>query len=98
MSDTTHHVVPVRVYLLVFASLLVLTYLTVAISYVDLGVFNALVAMAIAVTKAMAVILWFMHVKYSTRLTKLCVGGGFLWLMFLFALTMMDYISRNWKF
>ena len=98
MSDQTHHVVPVRVYLLVFASLLVLTYVTVAISYIDLGVFNALVAMAIAVTKAMMVILWFMHVKYSTRLTKLCVAGGFLWLFFLFALTMMDYVTRTWKY
>ena len=77
------HVTSRKVYYAVFAALLILTYATVAVSKVDLGRFNTIVALTIAVTKAVMVVLFFMHVRYSTRLTKLVVVGGFLWLALL---------------
>src|SRR4029077_17952210 len=73
---TSAHVVPLRVYLLVFVSLLLLTATTVAAAFVDLGALNNVVAMAIAGLKATLVILFFMHVRYSTRLTPLVIVSG----------------------
>lgn len=99
MSEPTHHahtIVPPRVYLLIGGSLLVLTGATTAISFVELGVFNAVVALAIAVLKAVLVILFFMHVRYSSKLTKLTVAAGFFTFMVLITMTMTDYISRAW--
>ncbi len=85
-----------KLYIGVFAALLVLTYVTVAVSRIDLGRFNTIVALTIAVTKALLVVLFFMHVKDSTRLTKLVVVGGFLWLGLLIGLTMSDIFTRGW--
>ena len=76
----TEHISSKKLYFAVFAALLVLTYLTVAVSKVDMGSFNTIVALTIAVAKALLVVLFFMHVRHSTRLTKLVVVGGFLWL------------------
>jgi len=90
-----HHV-SVKSYFAVFAFLLVMTGATTAIAYVDLGIFNPIVALTIAVMKAIAVILIFMHVKDSSRLTKLTVVSGFFFLLILLTLTNLDYISRNW--
>jgi cytochrome c oxidase subunit 4 len=90
-----HHVVPVRNYIVVFAALMVLTVITVAVAFVDLGVLNDIVMLAIAVTKAVLVILIFMHVRYATRLTALTVAGGFVWLGILLVLTLQDYLSRG---
>lgn len=93
----TDHVVAVKTYVAVFLSLIVLTWVTVAISKVDLGgILNTVAALTIAVCKATLVILWFMHVKYSTKLTKLVVAAGFLWLLLMLVLMMMDYSSRTW--
>jgi cytochrome c oxidase subunit 4 len=91
-----HHVVPVSVYLAVFAALICLTWVTAWISTVDLGSWNIFVALAIAFFKASLVILFFMHVKYSTKLTKMIVGAGFFWLILLLFITMMDIWTRTW--
>ena len=90
----SEHVTPKKTYYIIFAALLVLTYVTVGVSKIDLGPLNTIVAMAIAVTKALLVVLFFMHVRYSTRLTKLVVAGGFVWLGIMFLLTMADFATR----
>jgi cytochrome c oxidase subunit 4 len=93
MSD---HVAPKSMYYAVFAALIVGTALTVAVAFVDLGAMNNVLMLGIAVTKAMLVILFFMHVRWSTRLTWVVVASGFFWLLILFSLTMSDYLSRGW--
>jgi cytochrome c oxidase subunit 4 len=90
------HVVPTRIYYAIFATLMVLTGVTVAVAYVDLGEWNTVVAVAIACFKAMIVVLYFMHVKYSTRLIKLTVIAGLYWMGILLALTLGDYLTRAW--
>jgi cytochrome c oxidase subunit 4 len=89
------HVVPVRVYLTIFAILMALTAVTVSVSFLDLGPYNTVVAIVIAVTKMMLVILYFMHVRYSSRLTWAVVAGGFFWLALLLLLTLGDYLTRG---
>jgi cytochrome c oxidase subunit IV len=89
------HVVPIRTYLLVFASLMVLTFVTVAASRFDFGAGNTIVAMGIAILKATLVILFFMHVKYSSRLVQLLVAAAFLWLALLISGALSDYVSRG---
>lgn len=96
MSNHSDHVVPVRIYYAIFAALLVLTMITVWVARQDLGPFNTIVALSIAVTKALLVILFFMHVRYSARLTVLVVVSGFVWLALMIGLVMMDYIARGW--
>jgi|ERR1700758_773375 cytochrome c oxidase subunit IV len=98
-TEPTHHeehIVSPKVYGIIFGSLLIFTGLTVAASYLELGVFNAVVALAIACIKAVLVILFFMHVKYSSRLTKLTVAAGFFTFLVLITMSMTDYISRAW--
>ena len=98
-SEPTHtefRIVSPMTYLIIGGCLLVLTAATTAISYVELGVFNAVVALAIAVMKATLVILFFMHVKYSSKLTKLTVASGIFTFLVLITMTMTDYISRAW--
>ena len=90
------HILPTRVYYLIFATLMLCTYLTVQAAFLDLGPFNTIVAMAIAVLKATLVILFFMHVKYSSRLTWAVVIGALFFLGILFAPTMNDYLTRGW--
>jgi cytochrome c oxidase subunit IV len=90
------HVVSLKVYFAVFSCLMILTAVTVAVAYFDLGPLNTIAALTIAVTKAALVILYFMHVRYSPSLTKLVVAGSFLWLFILLSITMSDYISRGW--
>jgi cytochrome c oxidase subunit 4 len=92
----SEHIVPTRVYYLVFLALMIGTAATVWVAYLDLGFANTAVAMGIAVTKATLVILYFMHVKYGSRLTWVVVASGFIWLGILFALGMSDYLSRGW--
>jgi cytochrome c oxidase subunit 4 len=89
------HISPKSTYYTIFGALMVLTAITVAVAFVNLGAFNFPVALAIAITKATLVILFFMHVKYSTQLTKMFVGMAFFFLVILFALTMTDYLSRG---
>jgi cytochrome c oxidase subunit 4 len=90
------HVTSRKVYFLVFGALMVFTALTVIVAEFDFGVFNDIVALAIAVTKALLVILFFMHVRWSTRLTWVVVASGFFWLIILFGMTMVDFMSRGW--
>jgi len=90
------HVVPVKVYLGVFLTLLVMTATTTAVSFVDLGPWSTVVALAIAMFKATLVVLFFMHMKYSPRLTRLVLGGGLFWLAILLIGTFSDYVSRAW--
>ena len=89
------HVAPKSMYYAVFAALMVGTVLTVAVAFVDLGVFNNILMLGIAMTKAMLVILFFMHVRWSTRLTWVIAASGFFWLLILFGLTMQDYLTRG---
>lgn len=84
-------------YITIFLMLMVLTAVTVGVAFINLGALNFPVALMIAVTKATLVILFFMHVKDSSRLTKLIVGTGFFFLIILFALTLTDYLSRGWQ-
>jgi cytochrome c oxidase subunit 4 len=90
------HVATKSSYYGIFGALMVLTAVTVAMAFVNLGTLNFPVALAIAITKATLVVLFFMHVKYSSRLTKMIVGMAFFFLIILFALTMTDYLSRGW--
>lgn len=94
--ESHHHIVSPVVYIIIGSLLLVLTATTVAASYVEMGVFNAVVALAIAVVKAMLVVLFFMHVKYSSRLTKLTVGAGLFTFLVLIGMTLADYFTRAW--
>ena len=91
------HVSPKGVYYAIFGGLMVLTVVTVAVSRVNLGHFNFPVAIGIAITKATLVILFFMHVKYSSKLTKLFVGTAFFFLFILLSLTMTDFFSRDFE-
>jgi len=93
----TPHVVSVKLYAAIFGALLLLTLSTTGMAFVDLGGdLNAVVAVAIAIVKALLVILFFMHVRYSSRLTWLFVGAGFFWLLILFSLSMPDPLARGW--
>jgi cytochrome c oxidase subunit 4 len=89
--------ISVKTYLGVFAALLALTLVTTGVAYVDLGgAWNIVAALTIAGAKTLAVALYFMHLRYSGRLTVLFAGAGVFWLAILFALTLSDYISRGW--
>jgi cytochrome c oxidase subunit 4 len=84
-----------KLYLVIFLTLAFFTCATWAIAFVDLGIFNPIVALAIACTKAVLVILFFMHVRYSSRLTMITVSAGFFWLLILITLSLSDYLSRT---
>jgi cytochrome c oxidase subunit 4 len=84
-----------KIYFVVWASLLVLLFATWGFAELDLRPFNAVVAMIIAVTKMLLIILYFMHVRYSSRLTWVFAGAGFLWLAIMIFFTLNDYFTRN---
>jgi cytochrome c oxidase subunit 4 len=90
------HIVPVRTYILVFVALECLTVATAALSRIDMGVANTVVALLIAVTKASIVALFFMHLKYSGHVVKLTAIMGIFFLVLLLGLTMNDYFTRSW--
>ena len=91
------HVVSIKLYSAIFGALLVMTLATAGAAFIDLGGnLNTVVAMLIAACKALLVILFFMHVRYSSRLTWVFVGAGFFWLMILLSLTLADVLSRRW--
>ncbi|HLW51908.1 MAG TPA: cytochrome C oxidase subunit IV family protein [Candidatus Angelobacter sp.] len=83
-------------YLVILTCLCVGTVLTYFAATWEMGVFNPIVALAIACTKATLVILYFMHVRYSSKLTKITVVAGFFWLLILITLSLSDYITREW--
>lgn len=88
-------IVPTKTYYKVAVSLLVLFTLTVVIAYVDLGPWNIIVALIIATVKALFVVLYFMHVRYSSRVIWVFAIAGFFWLIILFTFTMSDYLTRS---
>jgi len=90
------HSTSVTTYAAVFISLLVLTAATSLVATVDLGPFNVVVALFIAVVKMMLVALFFMHLRNSTILTKVVVGGGMLWLGILLLFSLSDVLTRGW--
>ena len=90
----TSRVEPKRTYFLIWGALLALLVLTWGISRVNLGSFNIVAALTIAVTKMLLVILYFMHVRHSSRLTWLFVAAGFIWLLIMIDLTLSDYLTR----
>ena len=92
----SEHIVPRKTYFSVFGALLVFTALTVIAANFNFGKLNAIVAMTIAVTKMMLVLLFFMHVRYSSRLIWVIVASMFFWLLILLSLTLTDYTSREW--
>ncbi len=90
------HIAPKSMYYAVFAALLVGTALTVGAAFVDMGPLNNVVMLLIAVAKATLVVLFFMHVRWATRLTWVVAMAGFFWLFILFGVTMSDYMTRGW--
>jgi|SRR4029079_2279455 cytochrome c oxidase subunit 4 len=90
------HVAPKSLYYLIFVALIFGTGLTVVAAKIDLGVFNNVAMLGIACTKATLVVLFFMHVRWSSRLTWVVVASGIFWLLIMFTLTMTDYMSRGW--
>ena len=91
-----HHIVGPTVYIGVFLALMVGTALTTAVAFVDLGVFNPVIALAIACVKASLVVLFFMHIHYSSKLLKLTVAAGLFTFLALITMTLSDYMSRAW--
>ncbi len=91
-----HHIVSPIQYCIVFGTLLVFTGITVGAAYLNMGAFNPVIALGIACFKAVVVILFFMHVKYQSRLIKMTVGAGFLTFLILIGMTLSDYMSRAW--
>ena len=90
----SNHVLPLSTYFRVFGSLLVLTGVTTGVAYLDLGPLNDPVALLIAGTKATLVLLFFMHVKYASRVIWVFSAAGFFWLLIFFVLILTDYSTR----
>ncbi len=91
----TTHVISTKVYLLIWASLMVLLFATLGLALLNLSPFNVALALTIALTKMLLILLYFMHVKFSSRLTWLFATAGFLWLLIMITLTMTDYLARS---
>ncbi len=89
------HLISLKIYLGVFGTLMVLTGVTVWVAFHNLGPLNAVVALTIATCKAVLVILYFMHARYSSKITWLVIVSGFFWLGILLVLTMTDYLTRD---
>jgi cytochrome c oxidase subunit IV len=92
----SHQVVSVKVYSAVFFALLALTVTTVAISKLDLGEYNFVVAMTIAVIKGSLVVAFFMNVRRASSMTKPFIAAGFFWMAILLVFLLSDYLSRGW--
>jgi cytochrome c oxidase subunit 4 len=94
--EHAHHIVGPGVYVAILFALLIGTALTVWASFLELGLWNPVIALAIATSKATLVVLFFMGVKYSTKLTKLTVFAGIFTFLILISMTLSDYVSRAW--
>ncbi|MGC4081103.1 MAG: cytochrome C oxidase subunit IV family protein [Vicinamibacterales bacterium] len=95
-EHSTHHIVPKSTYYLIFTLLMVGTALTWWVATIDLGMMNNVLMLGIAVTKATLVVMFFMHVKYSSKLIWLAVGTSVFFLLILIVLTLNDYLARGW--
>ncbi|PYY17841.1 MAG: oxidase [Acidobacteria bacterium] len=96
MSAGGDHIVSPKIYVTIWLILLAFTGITVAAAYQNFGIFNPIIALTIACTKATLVILFFMHVKYSPKMIALVIGCGLFFLSILMVLTCADYLSRAW--
>jgi len=96
-AEHSEHVVPVTVYIGVFLALLALTALTTGVAYIDLGAFNTVVALVIAFIKMSLVVLFFMHLRWATGLTRILVLCGFFWLAIMITFTLGDELTRKWQ-
>ncbi len=97
LHTMSEHIVPLRIYVTIFLALLVGTALTVWAGFRDFpGQLNVIIALTIAVIKATLVVLYFMHVRYSSRLIWVVFTSALFWLVILFALTFSDYWTRCW--
>jgi cytochrome c oxidase subunit IV len=94
--DAVGHIAPAKLYVSIWALLIALTITTVFASFVELGYFNVVVALVIATIKGTLVVLFFMHLRYSPKLTMITVVAAMFWLFILLALTMTDYMTRGW--
>jgi cytochrome c oxidase subunit IV len=92
----SHHVPSLKLYFAVFGILMVGTGLTVLVAFYDLGPLNNIMMLTIAIVKALFVVLYFMHVRWSSRLTWVVAASGFFWLLIMFTFTMTDYLTRGW--
>ncbi len=90
------HVIPVRVYLAVITVLMILTAVTVWAAFLDFGALNTVIAVGIAVVKALLVVMFFMHLKYSSRVLWVYAGAGAAFFLLMIALMLSDYRSRDW--
>ena len=88
--------ITLRTYYLVFGALLALTLLTTSVAFADLGAWNSIIALTIAVAKALLVATYFMHLRHSQRLTLLVAGAGIIWLALLMVFAFADYLTRVW--
>ena len=95
MSEQSHSHPTPGLYLLIFAVLVVGTCATWGIAFLDLGIWNPVVALTIAVIKATLVVLFFMHVYYSSKLTKLTISAGVFWLLIMITMSLSDYLTRT---
>lgn len=94
----SEHIVAPRTYVTVYLVLLLFTGLTAGVAYFDLGVFSPIVALTIAIIKALLVVLIFMHAFYSPKLVWAVAGTALFWLGIMFVLTMSDYLTRGWGY
>lgn len=94
MSENGHHVLPFKLYVNVFLSLLVLTVITVWVAQFDFGSLNTLIAMLVATVKATLVALYFMHLKYDDKMNTVCLLGGVFFLVVMFAFIAIDVYTR----
>jgi cytochrome c oxidase subunit 4 len=94
--EAHHHIVPLRIYWTIFLTLLVLTGVTIWVAFLDFGPMNIVIALAIAAFKASLVVLYFMHVKYASKLTQLASVLGFVWLAILLGMTSSGIFTRDW--
>lgn len=93
----SEHIVPIRIYVAIFLALMAGTALTVVAATHDFpGQLNTVIALTIAVIKGTLVVLYFMHMRYSSRLTWIVFGAALFWLAIMFALTLSDYFTRDW--
>src|SRR5690242_2419865 len=94
--EPSSHISPISMYVGIWAALMVFTGITVFAATVELHTFNIVVALLIATIKGTLVVLFFMHLKYSTKLTMVTVIAALFWLFIMFSLTLTDYLTRHW--
>ena len=95
-EESSVHVVPVPVFVKVWGALVVLTLVTTGVAFLNLGPFNNVVALGIAVAKATLVVLFFMNLRAAARMNRVVLLSSLLWLVILVTITLSDYFTRGW--